>query len=213
FAGCDALAAAIVAGDAPTNQCPVGGSGVAEKVSKVMGAEPSSSTKRVAVVSCNGAKGSCLKKYEYYGATDCQQASAILGGDKACEFGCLGFGSCVKACSFGALSVNSEGVAVVNPELCTSCGKCAKACPKGIIRIVPYDKQVEVLCNSKDRGKTVKDKCKVGCIACGICKKNCPSDAIEIEGNLPKIDSEKCTSCGTCVQKCPQKAIYRLKAS
>jgi len=211
FAGCDALSAAIVAGDAPVNQCPVGGAAVGEKVAAVMGVEAGASTKMVAIVRCNGTEGTCLKKYDYYGADDCRQAAAVLGGDKACEYGCLGLGSCTKVCQYGAISVNDDGVAVVNPELCTSCGLCVKTCPKAIIALVPYDKQVEALCSNKGKGKSVKDSCKVGCITCNLCKKNCPSEAIEMVDNLPAIDAEKCTHCGTCIEKCPQNVIHDLK--
>ena len=36
FAGCDALAEAIVRGEAPVNACPVGGSELAKKVAEIM---------------------------------------------------------------------------------------------------------------------------------------------------------------------------------
>ncbi len=37
YAGCSGLAAAIVKGDAPVGQCPVGGAPVAAKVGEIMG--------------------------------------------------------------------------------------------------------------------------------------------------------------------------------
>lgn len=39
YAGCSGLAAAIVKGEAPVNQCPVGGASVAEKIAAIMGEE------------------------------------------------------------------------------------------------------------------------------------------------------------------------------
>ena len=39
YAGCDALAKAIAAGEAPVGACPVGGEPVAEKIAAIMGAE------------------------------------------------------------------------------------------------------------------------------------------------------------------------------
>ena len=36
FPGCDGLAAAIAKGEAPANQCPVGGAPVAEKISAIL---------------------------------------------------------------------------------------------------------------------------------------------------------------------------------
>jgi ferredoxin len=108
--------------------------------------------------------------------------------------------------------VNADGVAEVDPEKCTSCGACVKACPKKVIRLVLDQKPVDVTCSNKDRGRTVRDTCKVGCIACQACVKNCPSEAIAMDGNLPVIDKEKCTNCGTCIEKCPQKSIDKLVA-
>ncbi len=37
YAGCDAVAAAIVKGEAPVTACPVGGQAVADKISAIMG--------------------------------------------------------------------------------------------------------------------------------------------------------------------------------
>ena len=37
YAGCDAMAAAIAAGEAAVNGCPVGGTPVAEKIGEIMG--------------------------------------------------------------------------------------------------------------------------------------------------------------------------------
>ncbi len=54
YPGCDGLAAAIVAGTAPVNGCPVGGAAAAEKIGKVMGIEAGSGEKMVAHVHCNG---------------------------------------------------------------------------------------------------------------------------------------------------------------
>ena len=58
FPGCDGLAAAIAAGTAPVNGCPVGGAPVADKIAAIMGVESGSSEKKVAFVKC---KGTCDK--------------------------------------------------------------------------------------------------------------------------------------------------------
>ena len=39
YAGCDALAKAIAAGEAAVGACPVGGDAVAAKIAEIMGAE------------------------------------------------------------------------------------------------------------------------------------------------------------------------------
>ena len=46
YPGCDGLASAIVAGEAPVNACPVGGADAAEKIASVMGVEADSQDKR-----------------------------------------------------------------------------------------------------------------------------------------------------------------------
>ena len=54
FPGCSGLAAAIAAGDAPVNQCPVGGAAVAAEIGKIMGVDAGSADKQVAYVRCAG---------------------------------------------------------------------------------------------------------------------------------------------------------------
>ena len=84
FPGCDGLAAAIAAGTAPVNGCPVGGAAVADKIAAIMGVSSGASVKKVAFVKCKGTCDKSRVKYNYYGIDDCQKASVIPGsGDKA----------------------------------------------------------------------------------------------------------------------------------
>ena len=146
------------------------------------------------------------KKFEYDGVKDCKAAAAIQGGDKSCDKGCLGYGNCKVVCDFDAIEI-VDGLAIIDKEKCTSCGKCLEECPKAVITWVPYKNNVIVACNNKDFGKAVKDVCTVGCIGCKICEKNCEFDAIHVKDNLAKVDYDKCTHCMVCVQKCPTKSI------
>lgn len=208
YAGCDGLAAAIAKGEAPANACPVGGAAVAAKISEIMGVDASDTVKTTAFVRCAGTCDKTKIKYNYYGVHDCRNLALTPGGgDKACPAGCLGYGSCVKECKFGALSI-VNGVAVVDKEKCVSCGKCVKACPKKLIEIIPYEASSKVACSSNDKGRDVKQVCDAGCIGCGMCARVCESDAVVIENNLAKIDYSKCTHCGKCAQKCPVKIIH-----
>lgn len=209
YAGCDALAEAIAKGEAPANGCPVGGAAVAEKVAAIMGTEVSS-TRYVAYVKCSGDCESAPVKYEYTGNKSCKEAIYVTGGGpKKCSYGCMGLGSCVNVCEFGAISI-VNGIAVIEKEKCVSCGKCIKTCPKNLIELVPYKSKVHVACSSKDKGIVVKQSCEKGCIGCKLCEKNCKFDAIHVEDNVAHIDYEKCINCGLCAMKCPTKVIQKL---
>lgn len=207
FAGCDALAKAIAAGEADVNACPVGGENVGKQIAEVMGVTAGDTEKQVAFVKCAGNCEKAKSQYEYSGVEDCIMATSVPGqGPKACSFGCTGFGSCVKACPFDAIHV-VNGIAVVDKEKCKACSKCIAACPKHLIELVPYSQEHLVQCSSHDKGKDVKAVCATGCIGCGICAKNCPSEAVTVDGNVAHIDPEKCTNCGICAEKCPVKII------
>lgn len=207
YAGCDALAKAIAAGQASVNACPVGGAPAAEKIAAIMGVESQSADKQVAFVKC---KGSCDKtkvQYNYYGMDDCQSISVVPGkGEKRCTYGCMGYGSCVKVCDFDAIHV-IDGVAVVDKEKCVACGKCVATCPNHLIELVPYKAEQLVQCSSNAKGKDVKLACDVGCIGCMMCTKVCEAGAITVTNNLAHIDYSKCTNCGKCAAKCPVKVI------
>ncbi len=207
YAGCSGLAAAIVKGEAPVGQCPVGGDLVAAKVSEIMGVKVEAGVKKVAFVKCAGTCDKANTDYDYTGVEDCVAMSFVPGGGpKSCNYGCLGYGSCVKACPFDSIHV-VDGVACVNPLTCKACGKCVEACPKHLIELIPYDTKHVVKCSSKDKGKDVMKACSVGCIGCHLCEKNCPSDAVHVVDNVAYIDQEKCTGCGICAEKCPKKII------
>ncbi|MCI9220058.1 MAG: RnfABCDGE type electron transport complex subunit B [Lachnospiraceae bacterium] len=209
YAGCSGLAAAIAKGEAPVNACPVGGAPVGEKIAAIMGVEAGASERKVAFVACMGDCGKSRQDYEYFGAQDCQMMGFVPGGGpKSCNSGCLGFGSCVKACPFDAIHV-VNGVALVDKEKCKACGKCVEVCPKHLISLIPYDARYAVACSSKDKGPVTMKACDVGCIGCGLCARNCPSQAVEVKDFHAAIDQEKCTGCGTCVEKCPKKCIIK----
>ncbi len=209
YAGCGAAAEAIVKGEAAVNCCPVGGDEAAKKIAEIMGVSAGATEKMVACVMCLGDCKTAKNKYDINESMDCHTANRLSGGMKVCANGCLGFGTCVQKCKFGALSL-IDGIAVVDKEKCTNCGSCMRECPRHIIGRVPYSLQAVVKCNSKAKGKETREACNVGCIGCGICAKNCESGAITVADNLAVIDSEKCIGCGVCAEKCPRKIIKML---
>lgn len=209
FAGCSAAAEAVVKGEASANVCPVGGEESAKKIAEIMGITAEKTERMTAFVMCSGNSEAAKNKYENNEGIDCHTANRLGGGMKECRFGCLGFGSCVAKCKFGALSL-VNGVAVVDREKCTNCGACMAECPRHIIKRVPYSAKTVVACTSKDKGKETRNACSVGCIGCGICAKNCEAQAITVEGNCASIDYAKCTGCGVCQEKCPRDVIRML---
>lgn len=207
YAGCSGLAAAIVKGEAPVNACPVGGEVVGNAIAAIMGVEAEVGNRKVAFVHCKGDCNKAKTDYEYFGVNDCAMVGFVPGGGpKSCNYGCLGYGNCVKVCPFDAIHI-VDGVAVVDKEACKACGKCVIACPKNLISLVPYDAKHIVACSSKDKGPVAMKACDVACIGCGLCKKNCPNDAITVVDFHAVIDQEKCTKCGKCAEVCPKKCI------
>ncbi len=57
---------------------------------------------------------------------------------------CTGCGSCVKACKSNALSMK-EGKPVLEPSLCTLCGRCENFCPAGLREIIGREYTVKEL--------------------------------------------------------------------
>ncbi len=207
YAGCSGLAAAIAAGEAEVGGCPVGGAPVAAKIGEIMGVAAGEQVRQVAFVKCIGTCEKAGTDYEYYGLGDCVMVDMMQnGGPKSCSYGCLGEGSCVKACPFDAIHI-VNGVAVVDKEACKACGKCIAACPKKLIELIPYEQKHVVQCSSRDKGKEVVKACSAGCIGCKMCEKVCPTQAITVVDNIAYINVDKCTDCGACAEKCPKKVI------
>lgn len=212
LAGCDAFAAAVVKGDAPTNGCVAGGSDCAKKVAEILGQAGVEVKPKVAFLACAGSKDCAVSKAEYIGMKTCKAAQLTMSGTKKCTFGCIGFGDCVAVCPFGALSMGEDGLPKVNKSKCVACGKCAAACPKHLFKFIDADtKGAIALCSNKSDNKPqIRKDCSKGCFKCGMCARKCPEQAIDVSSGLPVIDYKKCTSCGTCVSACVDKVLVIL---
>lgn len=205
FAGCDSYAEAVEKGEAEPNLCSPGGADAAAKLAEILGVEVVSTPKKAKVL-CNGCTDNVDTKYNYGGMPSCAAAITLGGGPSACDYGCIGFGDCVRACRFDAIHVK-DGVAVVDEAKCTGCNACAKVCPKKIITVTAKKKSATVKCSNHNKGAVAKKLCKTACIGCAACVRACEQGAITMDNFLAVIDTEKCNGCGKCAEKCVQKII------
>lgn len=86
---------------------------------------------------------------------------------------------CIKNCPKQAITKSKHGRAVIDPDLCIECGRCAKVCPYGAIteHIRPCERSCKVgaiKMNNERKAEINIDKC----IACGACVYACPFGAI-----------------------------------
>lgn len=207
YAGCADYANAIINDGAEPNLCRPGGVAVAAKIADILGVKADDVEPMTAVVHCSGDCEATSQAFSFDGVQSCKAVKRFYGGNGVCKYGCMGFGDCVSVCEFGAIKVEN-GVAKVDPSLCTACGQCVKVCPNALISIRPRARHTDVLCSSKDNGKITKQNCKNGCIGCKICEKKCPHGAITVKDFHASIDYDKCVDCGICSAACPTKVIH-----
>ena len=208
YAGCADYAKAIVEGNAACNLCAPGGSACASAIASFLGCAVADIEARAALVLCCGSDAEAVRHTAYNGITDCAAAQATAGGDKGCSYGCLGYGSCVRACPDNAITV-ADGIAKVDRLRCIACGKCVAACPRKLIKLVPAAAQIHVLCSSKDKGPAVKKVCGTGCIGCRICTK-LAGGAINMDGFLAVVDYTKPLTHEETVAQCPGRCIRKV---
>jgi len=207
FAGCAALADAIVTGQAPVDACSVADDKNIAEIGRIMGVPCETGKERFrAQVMCSGTNALSKKKYIYEGVSDCVAANRLAGGDKLCPNGCIGLGTCVSSCKFDAIHV-VDGVAAVDYDKCRACGECVYSCPKHIIKLIPFSANYWVGCMSRDKGPITKNYCDAGCIACKLCEKACPTGAIKVTEFVAEINYDLCNECGECQNVCPRKII------
>ena len=214
YGGCAAYAAAVVSGEVGPSECVPGGLAIAKEVAEIMGLTAEEKLKRVAVVMCQGGNR-VGDRFGYQGIADCRAAMLMQDAAKECHWGCIGLGSCARACPFDAIVMGQDGLPHIIEEKCTACGTCADACPKQIISILPAKNMVHVLCKSHDKGGQVRKVCQVGCIGCKKCEKVCPVEgsAVHTTDFLAQVDIATCISCGKCVKECPMGTIGSFRLS
>ncbi|MBF0209305.1 MAG: FAD-dependent oxidoreductase [Desulfamplus sp.] len=172
YPGCGPNAEAISIGKSSPSSCVAAGADVAIAIAQIMGVSVSAKEPEIARAGCYYGTKDADIKYLYGGINDCRAASMVFGGMKECNIGCLGFGTCVKACMFGALTMGEHGLPVVDTKKCTGCGSCQKACPKNIIRLTSVSMRI--------MREYTEDKCITPC------QRACPT-GIDIREYLDRI--------------------------
>ena len=160
YTGCNAAAVAVVEGKAPASICIVGGADSAQAAAKVMGMDVGGSEPVLSYNPCTGGYRA-EQKFLYQGVPSCSAVASLYDGNRDCFIGCLGYGDCVKACLFDALSIGPEGYPVVNHDKCVGCGACERACPKNVLEVMTMSERLLAM-NRLD-----------GCVA--PCQQTCPA--------------------------------------
>jgi len=190
FAGCSNFAENLVNGSAELSSCKVASSQVIEEIAEILGVEVTACERNIARVMCQGGINETSKKASYIGIQSCIATHIISGGEKLCEYGCLGFGDCVEACPFDAMYMSENGLPVVIEEKCIGCGECVNACPRDIIELHPVSHKLFVLCKNHDTPKESRRICTRACIGCGICVRAAGDGKILMDENLAKVNYE-----------------------
>ncbi len=210
-AGCRAFAEAVVDGKAAPAQCSVNSREMIEKIAAYLGVEAGAQVRRVARLACAGGNNVARQMASYYGAETCRAAALVAGGGKACVWGCLGYGDCMVVCDFGAITMNDNGLPVVDEAKCTACGACVDECPKDLFTLLPVNQRLWVACKNEAEGGEAEVECAVACTACGRCAMDAPNNMIAIVNNLARVDYSKWRpDCKVAIERCPTGAIVWL---
>jgi ferredoxin len=200
-----------VEGKVAPAQCTVANDTMRQAIANFLGVEAGTANKRVARLLCAGGSGTAPIRAEYRGLPTCVAAASVAGGGRACAWGCLGLGDCERVCDFAAITMNGEGLPVVDPDRCTACGDCVEACPKSLFVLLPLAHRLLVQCRNLINGNDALEACKVACTACGKCVQDAAPGLISVSSGVAVVDYELiATATEAAVARCPTGAIVWL---
>ena len=131
-----------MAGTSAPNSCVAAGPEVAQAIASIMGVEIKAVEPDIALPGCYFGVQHADTKYTYNGLDDCRAVALLGGGMKVCTIGCLGLGTCARACPFGAISMGANNLPIVDEKKCTGCGTCERVCPKHIINLSSVTRRI-----------------------------------------------------------------------
>jgi H+/Na+-translocating ferredoxin:NAD+ oxidoreductase subunit B len=212
--GCRAFAELVVNEGTNPAKCTVSSPEGIEIIADYLGVEASQEEKRVARLLCAGGITEAHNLANYKGGmSTCRGEAVVVGGSKDCSWGCLGLGDCETVCDFDAITMNDNGLPVVDAEKCTACNDCIEVCPKGLFKLMPISQKLIVQCRSLIEGDLAESKCSVACTACNRCVADSAPGVIEIINNLAVINYElNDLTSPVAIKRCPTDAIVWLEA-
>ena len=213
YPGCSNFAENVVKGTSEPSGCPVCSEDAQLEIANILGIKASTTEKMIARVMCQGGLAEATRKATYAGLENCTAALLLDGGEKLCEYGCLGFGDCIEACPFDAMYMNENGLPVVIEEKCTGCGKCAEACVRDVIEMHPVSHKLFILCKNLDHPKAARKICTRACIGCQICVRAAGENNILMQDNLAMVNyAQYGTDMELPTEKCPTKCLVVMDA-
>lgn len=212
FPGCRPFAEAVVKGEAPPSKCSVSPPEGVQAIAAFLGVDAGSAEKKVARLACQGGNNVARFHAAYDGVPSCRAAVSAGGGGKACAWGCLGFGDCMKACTFDAIHMDGNDLPVVDVEKCVACNDCVVACPLDLFSLQPLSHKLWVACKSLAEGDAALAECEVACTACARCAADAAPGLITMKNNLPVVDySRNSLASRIAIERCPTGAIVWLE--
>ena len=210
--GCRAFAEGLVKGDFQPSQCTANSEDNNQMIADSLGVAMSAQEKRLPRLACAGGNHVAWLRARYKGIDGCRAANIVAGGGKGCSWGCLGLGDCSHACTFDAISMDSNGLPVIDEDKCTACGDCVDACPRFLFSIHPVSHKLWVACKNLEHGEKAEADCDVACNACTRCVADAATGLIAMTNNLATIDYSKNDQASRdAIQRCPTGAIVWIE--